>query len=81
MVLMRNEEQILHKSFQVCMTSPNMQSCSMAAQETGSVLQMESDKVVYAYQTFFDIFLERIMCEGLGDHEGSVSIGGFPLCI
>ena len=24
----------------------------------------------------FNIFLERIMCETLGDHEGSVSIGG-----
>ena len=24
----------------------------------------------------FNIFLERIMCEALGDHEGSVSIGG-----
>ena len=26
--------------------------------------------------TFFNIFLERIMCEALDDHEGSVSIGG-----
>ena len=26
--------------------------------------------------TFFYIFLERIMCEALDDHEGSVSIGG-----
>ena len=26
--------------------------------------------------TFFNIFLERIMCETLDDHEGSVSIGG-----
>ena len=26
--------------------------------------------------TVFNIFLERIMCEALGDHEGSVSIGG-----
>ena len=26
--------------------------------------------------TLFNIFLERIMCEALGDHEGSVSIGG-----
>ena len=34
--------------------------------------------------TFFNIFLERIMCEALDDHEGSVSIGGrqyqLPLC-
>ena len=26
--------------------------------------------------TFFNIFLERIMCEALDDHEGSVTIGG-----
>ena len=26
--------------------------------------------------TLFDLFLERIMCEALDDHEGSVSIGG-----
>ena len=25
--------------------------------------------------TLFNIFLERIMCEALDDHEGSVSIG------
>ena len=27
-------------------------------------------------QVIYDIFLERIMCEALDDHEGSVSIGG-----
>ena len=26
--------------------------------------------------TLFNIFLQRIMCEALDDHEGSVSIGG-----
>ena len=26
--------------------------------------------------TLFNIFLERIMCEALDDHKGSVSIGG-----
>ena len=26
--------------------------------------------------TLFNIFLERIMCEALDDHEGSISIGG-----
>ena len=26
--------------------------------------------------TLFNIFLERMMCEALDDHEGSVSIGG-----
>ena len=29
--------------------------------------------------TLFNIFLERIMCEALDDHEGSVSIGGRPI--
>ena len=27
--------------------------------------------------TFFNIFLKRLMCEALDDHEGSVSIGGW----
>ena len=27
-------------------------------------------------RTLFNIFLERIICEALDDHEGSVSIGG-----
>ena len=29
--------------------------------------------------TLFNIFLERIMCEALDGHEGSVSIGGRPI--
>ena len=29
--------------------------------------------------TLFNIFLERIVCEALDDHEGSVSIGGRPI--
>ena len=29
--------------------------------------------------TLFNIFVERIMCEALDDHEGSVSIGGRPI--
>ena len=31
--------------------------------------------------TLFNIFLQRIMCEALDDHEGNVSIGGRPLPI
>ena len=53
-----------------------MQSCSMAAQENGSELQYESNTGVTNSPTLFNIFLERIMCEVLDDHEGSVSIGG-----
>ena len=29
--------------------------------------------------TLFNIFLERIMCEALDDHEGSISIGALPI--
>ena len=47
----------------------------MAAQKNGSELQWEFDKGVYSHQPSFNIFLERIMCEALDDHEGSVSIG------
>ena len=59
----------------ICMTRPRVQSCSTAAQENGSELQKAFEKGVYLQQ-LFNIFLERIMCEALDDHEGSVSIGG-----
>ena len=48
-------------------------------------------EIIYPYVVFdnacmnplspnlFNIFLERIMCEALDDHEGSVSIGGRPI--
>ena len=42
----------------------------MAAQETG--VRQEC----LLSPTAFTIFLERIICEALGDHEGSVSVGG-----
>ena len=48
----------------------------MAAQENCSELQYESNTGVKNSPTLFNIFLERIMCEVLDDHEGSVSIGG-----
>ena len=63
--------QASYEPLKICMTRPSVQSCSMAAQENGSELQQEFDK-----PTLFNIFLERIMCEALDDHEGSVSIGG-----
>ena len=50
----------------------------MALQQTGSELKQESGKDVYSHQ-LFNIFLERIMCEALDDHEVSVSIGGWFL--
>ena len=61
------------------MTRPGSQSCSMAAQENVSELQYGWVGVrqrCLLSPTLFNIFLERIMCETLGDHEGSVSIGG-----
>ena len=55
----------INASIKICTTWPRVQSCSVAAQENGSELP-----------TLFNIFLQRIMCEALDDHEGSVSIGG-----
>ena len=65
-----------YEPLKICMTRPRVQSCSMAAQENGSELQYEFNKGVYSHQPSFTIFLERIMCEALDDHEGSVSIRG-----
>ena len=50
----------------------------MATQETGSELQLKTDKGVYSHQPSLTLtfFLERIMCEALDVHEGSVRIGG-----
>ena len=31
---------------------------------------------LYFSPTFFNVFLERVMTDGLEDHEGTVSIGG-----
>ena len=47
----------------------------MAAQENGWELQLELDNGLLS-STLFNIFLERIMCEAMDDHEGRVSIGG-----
>ena len=52
-----------------------MQSCSMAAQENGSELSRSLQGYLLS-PILFNIFLERIICEALDDHEGSVSIGG-----
>ena len=53
-----------------------MQSCPMAAQETGSALQLESRQVCLFSPTLFNIVQDRIEYEPLDDHEDSVSIGG-----
>ena len=39
-----------YESLKICITRPKVQSCSMAAQETGSELQKESDNIVYSHQ-------------------------------
>ena len=64
-----------YESLKICMTRPNVQFCSMTAQETGSITEGVWQGCLLS-PTPFDIFLERIMCETLDDHEGSVSIGG-----
>ena len=43
----------------------------MAAHETGTGLQSESDKCLHSL-TLFNIFLERTMWETLDDHESSI---------
>ena len=55
------------ESLKICMTMPRMHSCSIAAQDYS--------KSPTRVSTFFNIFLERIICEALDDHESSVSIG------
>ena len=47
------------------MTRQRVKSCSMAARVTGRSLTMVS---------ILTIFIQRIMCEALDDHKGSVSI-------
>ena len=63
-----------YDSLKICMTRPSVQSCSMAVQEIGSEVGVRQGCLLSP--TFFNIFLERIMCEAFDDHEGSVSIGG-----
>ena len=45
-----NNQRQHHTSLKVCMTRPRVQSCSMAAQQSGSELQQEFDKGVYSHK-------------------------------
>ena len=63
-----------YESLKLCMTRHGVQSCSMAAKETGSELQLDSNKDVYYHQSS-NIFIERIICKALHTHECRVSIG------
>ena len=56
------------------MTRLRVKSYSMAAEETGLEYSKSLAKV-YTLTSPLNIFLERIMCEELDVHEGSVSIG------
>ena len=60
---------VSYEPLKICMTRPRVQSCSM-----------QHKKMIQNYSrsspTLFNIFLERIKCGALDDHEGSVSIGG-----
>ena len=53
-----------------------MQSFSIAAKETGSEQQLESDRGVYSHPPSSTYFWKRIFTDALEDHEGAVSIGG-----
>ena len=67
-----------YEPLKICMTRPSVHSCSMAAQENGSerLLESRSSTRVSTLTNPPKHFQERIMCEALDDHEGSVSIGG-----
>ena len=60
-----------YESLKTCKTRPRVQSCSMAAHETDSELQQESDKSVYSHQPSLTSSYKES-----DDHVGSVSIGG-----
>ena len=53
------ETQQQHHLVQICMTRPRAQSCSVAAQETGSELKSESNKGVYSHNPLLHISREN----------------------
>lgn len=55
------------------MTRPTVQSFSMAAKETGSEQQLESDKDVFSHQPRS---FQKVLSEGLEDNEVSVIEAG-----
>ena len=66
--------QTSYEPLNVCMTRHRVQSCSMAADGFRTTVGVRQWCLLSP--TLFNSFQERIMCEALDDHEGSVSIGG-----
>ena len=58
-----------YDSLKICLTKFRVQSSLIATQDIRLELQLESEKGVF-------IFLERIMCEALDDHESSLDFTG-----
>ena len=65
----------LCKSLEICMTRPRTQSCSMAAHDWDRTAVGVQQGCLLS-PTFCNVYLKRMTCETLDDHEGCVSIKG-----
>ena len=65
-----------YEPLKICMTRPRVQSSVLFNDSTGEWFRVGVRQGCLLSPTLFNIFLERILCEALDDHEGSVIIGG-----
>ena len=65
---------ISYESLKICMTRPRVQFSGSTGDRFRTAVGVRQGCLLSP--TIFNIFLTRIVCETLDDHEGSVSIGG-----